>query len=148
MPVGALLGCGVTLRAMVFDLDGTLFDHPSAALSGLRTWPASLGRASTAELETAWFEAEERHFRSWRGGEIAFAEQRRRRLRDVLPLLDLPVGSDAELDAPFADVFLAAYQAAWAGLRAVHLDRPGTGSVDDAARIATLHDLTDYLTAT
>ncbi|WP_337063123.1 HAD family hydrolase [Kineococcus sp. G2] len=105
----------MTLRAVVFDLDGTLFDHPTAALAGLRTWVASLGRTCTAELEAAWLEAEERHFRAWRDGEVTFAEQRRRRLRDLLPLLDLPVGDDAALDALFTDGFLRAYERAWAG---------------------------------
>ncbi|WP_432494754.1 HAD family hydrolase [Kineococcus gypseus] len=104
----------MALRAVVFDLDGTLFDHPSAALAGLRTWLTSLDRTSTPQLEAAWAAAEERHFRAWREGEITFAEQRRRRLREVLPLLDLPVGTDDELDTVF-DGFLRAYEASWAG---------------------------------
>jgi putative hydrolase of the HAD superfamily len=98
---------------VVLDLDDTLFDHSSAALIGLRAWVQSLGQRSTPELEDAWMAAEQRHFRSWREGEISFDEQRRRRLRDVLPLLQLPVGDDAELDALFADGFLRAYQQAW-----------------------------------
>jgi putative hydrolase of the HAD superfamily len=103
----------VALAAVVLDLDDTLFDHSTAALSGLRTWVRSLGRSSTPELEEAWRAAEQRHFRSWREGEISFAEQRRRRLRDVLPLLQLPVGGDADLDALFAQGFLRAYRQAW-----------------------------------
>nr|WP_205706664.1 HAD family hydrolase [Kineococcus vitellinus] len=115
------------MAAVVFDLDDTLFDHSTAALSGLRTWVRSLGRSSTPELESAWAAAEQRHFASWREGRIGFAEQRRRRLREVLPLLQLPVGEDAELDALFTGGFLVAYQAAWTGfddvdaaLRLVH----------------------------
>ncbi|WP_432548285.1 HAD family hydrolase [Kineococcus sp. SYSU DK004] len=103
------------LRAVVFDLDGTLFDHPSAARAGLRAWVAALGRTSTAELEAAWLRAEERWFRAWREGEVDFAEQRRGRLRDVLPLLELPVGDDDALDALFTGGFLPAYERAWAG---------------------------------
>ena len=117
----------MALAAVVFDLDDTLLDHSTATLSGLRTWVRSLGRTSTPELESAWTAAEQRHFASWRDGRISFAEQRRRRLREVLPLLQLPVGGDAELDALFTDGFLAAYQQAWkvfddvdAALQAVH----------------------------
>ena len=103
------------LAAVVFDLDDTLFDHSTATRSGLRTWARSLGRTSTPELEEAWRAAEQRHFASWRDGRISFDEQRRRRLRDVLPLLRLPVGDDAELDDLFTTGFLTAYQQAWTG---------------------------------
>ncbi|MBB2903023.1 putative hydrolase of the HAD superfamily [Kineococcus radiotolerans] len=103
------------LAAVVFDLDDTLFDHSTATRSGLRTWAQALGRTSTPELEEAWRAAEQRHFASWRDGRISFAEQRRRRLRDVLPLLRLPVGDDAELDDLFTTGFLTAYQRAWTG---------------------------------
>ncbi|ABS04296.1 HAD family hydrolase [Kineococcus radiotolerans] len=103
------------LAAVVFDLDDTLFDHSTATRSGLRTWAQALGRTSTPELEEAWRAAEQRHFASWRDGRISFAEQRRRRLRDVLPLLRLPVGDDAELDDLFTTGFLTAYQQAWTG---------------------------------
>jgi putative hydrolase of the HAD superfamily len=103
----------VALAAVVLDLDDTLFDHSTAALTGLRAWVQSLDRSSTPELEQAWMAAEQRHFRTWREGEISFDEQRRRRLRDVLPLLQLPVGDDTELDALFTAGFLRAYQQAW-----------------------------------
>ncbi|WP_432542918.1 HAD family hydrolase [Kineococcus sp. SYSU DK002] len=103
----------MALAAVVLDLDDTLFDHSTAALSGLRAWVQSLDRDSSPELEDAWIAAERRHFRSWREGEISFDEQRRRRLREILPLLQLPVGDDAELDALFTDGFLRAYQQAW-----------------------------------
>ncbi|RJK95486.1 HAD family hydrolase [Vallicoccus soli] len=97
---------------MVFDLDGTLFDHPAAALAGLREWVAGRGGTVGPEVERAWFAAEERHFAAWREGRCGFQEQRRRRLRDVLPLLGLPVGDDAALDADY-EGFLRAYEREW-----------------------------------
>ncbi|GGC18275.1 HAD family hydrolase [Cellulomonas carbonis] len=103
----------MALAAVIFDLDGTLFDHSTASISAVRAWVESLGRTSSPDLEAAWFDAEERHFRDWCDGLITFTEQRRRRLREVLPLLQQPVGDDAALDRLFADGYLHAYRQAW-----------------------------------
>ena len=101
-------------RAVVFDLDGTLFDHAASARRGLVEWVGGMGLRLTDEVAAAWTAAEQRHFAAWRSGEVSWAEQRRRRLRDVLPLLGAPVGAEAELDAVFAG-FLSAYERAWVG---------------------------------
>lgn len=98
---------------MIFDLDGTLFDHRTASRAGLRSWVESLERPCGPELVEAWAAAEHRHFGEWRQGRISFSGQRRQRLRDFLPLLGLPVGDDAELDALFADGYLRAYEQEW-----------------------------------
>ncbi len=100
------------IRAVIFDLDGTLVDHAGSATKGLETWLPELGATLTDDLLAAWFAAEETHFPAWRAREVTFAEQRRRRLRDFLPLIDSPVGDDAELDAVFAG-YLRHYEAAW-----------------------------------
>jgi putative hydrolase of the HAD superfamily len=105
----------ISVSAVVFDLDGTLFDHVASARAGLRSWLSGLGVEPTSELEAAWFEAEERHNAKWRTGEITWAEQRRRRLREFLPLVDVSPGSDHELDRAFTHGFLVAYEAAWVG---------------------------------
>lgn len=109
---------GSRVQAVVLDLDGTLFDHVGSVRAALRAWLPSLGAEATDALVTAWFAAEERHFRAWCSREVSFAEQRRRRLREVLPL---------------------------AGLQAVHLDRTGQGPLDEPARITSLADLGDHL---
>ncbi|MFJ2298495.1 HAD family hydrolase [Oerskovia paurometabola] len=104
------------VAAVVLDLDGTLLDHDGSARAALAAWLPSLGVEPTDELVEAWFAAEERHFSAWSSREIIFAEQRRRRLRDVLPLagldLDVDLGSDAELDEVFAG-YAACYEASW-----------------------------------
>lgn len=106
------------VTAVVLDLDGTLLDHDGSARAALAAWLPSLGVEATDELVAAWFAAEERHFSAWRSREIGFAEQRRRRLRDVLPLAGLGVdlgvdlGSDAALDEVFAG-YAAHYAASW-----------------------------------
>lgn len=71
-----------------------------------------LGARATEELLTAWFAAEDRHITAWLAREISFQEQRRRRLREFLPLLDQPVGGDDGLDAVFAG-YLNGYETAW-----------------------------------
>ena len=67
---------------------------------------------TTPALTRAWFEVEDRHFDAWRSGLIDFQEQRRRRLRDFLPLLGRAVGPDDELDASFAG-YLGWYERSW-----------------------------------
>jgi putative hydrolase of the HAD superfamily len=103
------------VSAVVFDLDGTLFDHLSSARRGLSKWLAGLDVVLTPELASAWFEAEERHVTSWREGLVSWAEQRRRRLRDFLPLIGAPVGTDNDLDEVFVAGYLLAYERAWVG---------------------------------
>jgi putative hydrolase of the HAD superfamily len=63
-------------------------------------------------MVAAWFAAEERHFPAWRACQITFAEQRRRRLRDFLPLLGITPGNDASLDDVFVG-YLRGYEASW-----------------------------------
>lgn len=102
------------LAAVLFDLDGTLFDHPASARRALDAWLSDRGVAPTEELAAAWTAAEGRHFAAWREGRVSFAEQRRGRLRDLLPLLGEQVGDDAALDAAFAG-YLLAYEREWVG---------------------------------
>lgn len=97
---------------VIFDLDGTLMDHKAAVIAALRTWLPSLGVRPTNDLAAAWFAAEERHFPAWQAREIGWQEQRRRRLRDFLPLTGHTPGADAELDAVFVG-YVVSYEAAW-----------------------------------
>jgi putative hydrolase of the HAD superfamily len=100
------------IRAVIFDLDGTLLDHVGSVTTALRNWLPTLRATATEDLVTEWFEAEHRYFPAWRSREISFAEQRRRRLRDFLPLLNIAPGDDHALDAAFAG-YLSHYEAAW-----------------------------------
>lgn len=97
---------------MVFDLDGTLLDHVGSVTAALGNWLPTLGAAPSAAMLAAWFAAEERHFPAWRAQQISFTEQRRRRLRDFLPLIGVPPGDDGKLDHIFAG-YLTCYEAAW-----------------------------------
>ena len=97
---------------MIFDLDGTLVDHVASVTAALHSWLPTLGHAATDDLVAAWLAAEERHFPAWRARQITFAEQRRQRLQDFLPLLDITPGTDKDLDDVFAG-YLRHYAAAW-----------------------------------
>ncbi len=102
------------VAAVIFDLDGTLFDHQDAATRGVAGLTEQLGVQFTTELGAAWFAAEERHVQSWLSGTCSWREQRRRRLQDFLPLIGVEaVVDEAELDRLF-DLYLDGYQQAWA----------------------------------
>ena len=102
---------GTPVDVVVFDLDDTLVDHRGSAGRALATWLPILDVPCVASVVAAWFEVEERHFARWRGGEITFAEQRRARLRELLPP-ELTAGSAESLDQLFAD-YLVHYERAW-----------------------------------
>lgn len=103
-------------RWILFDLDGTLVDHRGAVRSAIeeiaRRFPGS-GR-SVGELIRHWRVLEHRHMAEYLAGRCSYAEQRRRRLRDFLPLLGEPVpAGDPELDAWYAAHYLPHYTAGW-----------------------------------
>jgi putative hydrolase of the HAD superfamily len=90
-----------------------LFDHRGSAAAGVDVFVRSVGAAPTPEARDIWFRAEDAEFERWHSGQISFQEQRRRRLRTVLPALGVPAPSEpGELDRLF-DVYLRAYRAAW-----------------------------------
>ena len=98
---------------VLFDVDGTLLDHRSAAAAAVKRIAAAAWVADAAGLVEVWQALEERHLDAYLAGRCSFAEQRRRRLREFLPLLDAEVGDDEALDAWFAHHYLPAYQQAW-----------------------------------
>ncbi|WP_193750479.1 HAD family hydrolase [Curtobacterium luteum] len=100
-------------RAACFDLDDTLFDHRGAARAGVRRFLGDLGVDVDEAVLAAWTRAEDEQYERWRSGAISFPEQRRERLRIVLPPLGVTLpADDAGLDDLFDD-YLAAYRDAW-----------------------------------
>jgi putative hydrolase of the HAD superfamily len=99
--------------AVGFDLDGTLFDHHGSARSAAAHFLGSLGVVASDSTLSRWFDAEEEQFERWRAGEISFSEQRRQRLRSVLPALGVDVpASDVDVDELFGG-YLRAYESSW-----------------------------------
>jgi len=101
------------VKAVIFDLDNTLFDHTGSATYAIRTWISELGGTPSEELLAQWFAIEDRNFNAFLAGELTHQEQRRGRLRDFLPLLGLAVPpTDAELDEFFTG-YLHHYTNSW-----------------------------------
>ncbi|PZE72897.1 hypothetical protein DEJ27_00080 [Curtobacterium sp. MCPF17_018] len=90
------------LRAVCFDLDATLFDHRGSARAGATRFLESLEVAATESALNSWFAAEDAQFERWGSGQISFQEQRRERLRTVLPPLGChPPTDEVGLDSLF-----------------------------------------------
>ena len=112
-------GFGITqnklgaVRAVGFDLDGTLFDHRGSATDGVRVFLQNLGADPSVRALDLWFAAEDAEFEHWRAGRISFQEQRRRRLRSVLTALNVEFDDEpTALDLLF-EQYLREYRQAW-----------------------------------
>jgi putative hydrolase of the HAD superfamily len=101
------------VRALVFDLDGTLVDHEAASLTGLTTLLEFLGARHVTATDVAgdWHRLEEEHWVAYRSGQITFQEQRRLRMVGFLPIIGRAVAIDQAL-VPF-DHYLKGYEAGW-----------------------------------
>ncbi|MVA75147.1 HAD-IA family hydrolase [Auraticoccus sp. F435] len=99
------------MSTVLLDLDDTLVDQVRAADAAVVAWAPTLGvTGEPAELARRWAELSEPHYRRYQAREISFAEQRRARVRELAPHLDL--SDDAEADRRFAG-YLEHYRAGW-----------------------------------
>jgi len=100
--------------AVLFDLDGTLLDHISAAKTAVIGWTRELAPTcdvSPDELSAAWAALEAEHFPVYLAGQCTFSEQRRRRVLAFLPQIGVEP-STIDPDEAFAR-YLRLYEAAW-----------------------------------
>ncbi|KIF07138.1 hydrolase [Streptomyces sp. RSD-27] len=102
------------IRAVLWDIDDTLFDYTGADAAGLSRHLRDEGlgerHGTPAEALAEWRRVTERHWARFAAGEVTFRGQRQDRVRDFLGRPDL---GDDEADAWF-DRYVAHYQAAWA----------------------------------
>jgi putative hydrolase of the HAD superfamily len=105
-----------TLRAVLFDLDGTLMDHDAARVAGLRAhlgeWLGDAEASELARLDGEWQRLEARHYDEYAAGRCSMQEQRRRRVRGLHEALGRALNSDETADEWFA-AYLVHYRAAW-----------------------------------
>lgn len=104
------------MRAVLFDLDGTLMDHDAARAAGLA---AHLGERhpellpdELARLDADWLRLETLHYDEYAAGRCTFQEQRRRRVRGLHATLGDVAPLDGDADEWFAG-YLTHYRAAW-----------------------------------
>jgi putative hydrolase of the HAD superfamily len=123
------------IRAVLFDLDGTLFDHASAAGAGLLEHLAEvLPELEPVEHDThlaRWRELEQVHFDEYLAGKLTLQGQRRTRVRG---LLGSPEMSDADADAWFAG-YWGRYRERWTAFADVAPMLAALAGLDPAPRI-------------
>ncbi|MFB6721689.1 HAD family hydrolase [Kribbella sp. NPDC056345] len=101
------------MKAVIFDLDNTLFDHTGSAAIAVHAWISKLGGTPSDALLAEWFAIEDRVYPRWLAGELTHQGQRRARLHEFLPLLGHPVpATEPEQDEFFAG-YLELYTANW-----------------------------------
>jgi putative hydrolase of the HAD superfamily len=107
---------GEVLRAVLFDLDGTLMDHDAARVAGLRAhlarWLAGTAFQESEAVEEEWRRLEALHYDEYTSGACSFQEQRRRRVHGMHAALGRERSSDAAADEWF-EAYLRHYRAAW-----------------------------------
>ncbi|MFI8520559.1 HAD family hydrolase [Streptomyces sp. NPDC085481] len=103
----------MTIRAVLWDIDDTLFDYSRADLRGMRDHLTTEGLIdgfdSVDQALARWQELTAAHWRRFEAGGVTFEEQRRDRVRDFL---GLPLMTDPAADDWFGR-YLAHYEAAW-----------------------------------
>jgi putative hydrolase of the HAD superfamily len=103
----------MSIRAVVWDVDDTLFDYTSADRAGMRAHLAAEGLldayGSAEEALARWKEATHLHWGRFSAGETTFEGQRRDRVRTFLGT-EL---SDTEADTWF-ERYIGHYEAGWA----------------------------------
>ncbi|WP_327353191.1 HAD family hydrolase [Streptomyces sp. NBC_01304] len=101
------------VKAVVWDIDDTIFDYATADAAGMRAHleaEDALARYDTAEAALAlWKQITERHWARFGAGDVDFLTQRRDRVREFL---QAPALTDAETDAWFGR-YVRHYEAAW-----------------------------------
>jgi putative hydrolase of the HAD superfamily len=110
------------MRAVLFDLDGTLMDHEAARIAGLKAHLSSLLPDMKSDeftrLEKEWKRLEALYYDEYTRGECTFVEQRRRRVRGMHAALELDPAEELAADAWFGS-YLRHYRAAWSGFEDV-----------------------------
>jgi putative hydrolase of the HAD superfamily len=104
------------LKAVLFDLDGTLMDHDAARVVGLEAhlsdWLPGLHADEIARLSREWQRLEALHYDEYTRGECTFVEQRRRRVRGMYAALERGPAQQIAADAWFQS-YLRYYRTAW-----------------------------------
>jgi len=130
------------IEAVLFDIDGTLFDHEHASSGSLRALIEverdDLDDAAHAEALAEWRRLEALHYPLYLTGELSLDEQRRQRAGGMLTWLETHDRPEHELDA-WWQRFLDGYRERWrpfpdaeAGVAALERDGFALGVITNA----------------
>jgi putative hydrolase of the HAD superfamily len=101
------------IRAVLWDIDDTIFDYARADVTGMREHLTAEGLVdgfdSVGQALRRWQELTVVHWRRFEAGGVDFQDQRRERVRDFL---GAPTLTAAEADGWF-ERYLTHYEAAW-----------------------------------
>ncbi|MEV5018114.1 HAD family hydrolase [Streptomyces sp. NPDC053780] len=101
------------IKAVVWDVDDTLFDYTTADREGMRAHLVAegllAGYGSAEEALVRWRQITDRQWARFSAGEVDFVTQRRDRIREFLGRPEL---TEAEADAWFQR-YVTHYEAAW-----------------------------------
>lgn len=100
------------VRGVLFDIDGTLFDHKGSAVAGLTKWLPTLGLTANAQTVALWFDLEDEFVKQWLDKRVTWQEQRRLRLSTFLEAQGAAIPSRDGLDEEFSQ-WLAMYRSGW-----------------------------------
>ncbi|MGW3511012.1 HAD family hydrolase [Streptomyces sp. NPDC000994] len=104
----------MAIRAVLWDVDDTLFDYTTADRAGMRAHLVAEGlldgHGTVEEALAHWRRITDAQWARFSAGEATFEEQRRDRVRDFLAQPEL---TDDVIDAWF-ERYLGHYEAAWA----------------------------------
>jgi putative hydrolase of the HAD superfamily len=102
------------IKAVLFDIDGTLVDHHSAQQAALARLCETLEEAQRVpfdEFAAAWHREAERYMEQYLAGEITFVQQRHLRIRAVFDCLGEDVSDDRAMRV--FQTYLAEYEGSW-----------------------------------
>lgn len=101
------------IRAVLFDLDDTLFAHRAAVAAGVVAHLQATGHAvpDPAATVATWHALEEQHYLRYLTGDITYAGQRRHRAQELMRGFDTDL-ADKDADAWFTS-YLDSYRAGW-----------------------------------
>ncbi|GAA3092086.1 HAD family hydrolase [Streptosporangium carneum] len=104
-----------TIKGILFDLDGTLVDHDTAAASAFTAALKAVAGSAEVDHEAArrrWSELEHHAMDRYLAGELTFTGQRRLRITTLAAEFGLGSWQEREADAWFAG-YLRHYESAW-----------------------------------
>jgi putative hydrolase of the HAD superfamily len=104
----------LAIRAVVFDVDGTLVDHLGAQQAGLEKLYAVLEEAQRVpvdEFVAIWQREADRYWELYQEGKITFIQQRLLRVKAVFDCLGEPVQDERAMIV--FRMYLAEYEGSW-----------------------------------